>query len=209
LRTRPVWRPAPDDLDNANIAHLKAIRNDDPDHPDPAIAAAASGAVAIYRAAVKASPSTDKDPCGLKAARWAINQLGKQEWGFDGDADVQRFTRPGAHEWKCNFFVSQAYVQGAGVPWPGHRSYFHFWPAGANELSGDENVDYLDRVSGGKQTIGDVVALHQAHGYGHSGIYVGAGLMVYAGEKTAAAHTVELMKRLEGAVPVYRHYQCR
>ncbi|MBI5779858.1 MAG: C40 family peptidase [Planctomycetes bacterium] len=89
--------------------------------------------------------------------------------------------------------VRDAYTKGAGVNYP--RRPASFWgitipfidswsPPQANELADPNNkIDNLKVIPENEAKPGDIVAFPAVDGSGHSGIYIGNGLMVSASSR--------------------------
>jgi hypothetical protein len=122
-------------------------------------------------AEIAAIPTGSQDPVRLKALWWAIDHLGDTNYGFAA----------GGGSWKCNIFVYDCYLYGADVGMPDRRNYPGEQPYGANVL-GDlsKSLDCLTPTMNPR--LGDIVAFISTAGSGHSGLKVGSGLLIYAGE---------------------------
>ncbi|MBZ5537620.1 MAG: hypothetical protein LAO31_16810 [Acidobacteriia bacterium] len=166
----------------------------------------AAAAIADVNTTIAAVPDGASDPAGLGAAMSALNNLGSTEYAFDADLPDNGYTGSyGPRTDKCNVFVAEQYANGAGVGWDGVRGYptnqtllGSNYPPIANDL-GDKNkgITGLAVVGGGQTTpssarVGDVVGFHaQAAGReGHSAIFVGGNVVVYAGSSIVKANTV-------------------
>lgn len=121
---------------------------------------------------------------------WAIGQLGDTRWGKAGTITTEIGTY-GRGTNKCNLFVAEAYATGAGVGYVSNnrlgvplfgRNPFRPHPASANTL-GDRNVfvSHFAVFSDYPVPPGAIVAFGSEVGSGHSTLWCGSGILIYAG----------------------------
>jgi RHS repeat-associated protein len=142
------------------------------------------------------TPEGTQDPASLRAVLWATSQLGNTAWGYRGSVTVPGLTPPGADSTKCNYFVAASYIQGAGGIWPvrlslrgGGKS-----PVEANVLATSQNLWPLTdstELGIGAAYPGSIISFLAPGDSGHSSLYLGAGLLIYAGEFNAKVGTFD------------------
>ena len=139
---------------------------------------AAVGAVKTY---IGTLPTGSSDPANLSALYWAIGQLGNN-WGVGHTAKLPGFVDD-TDIIQCNYFIAGAYIYGAGVTqWPGKSSIRHPGlsnPISANDMASRVMVDHTKLIS--LPRPGDIVAFHSLTTNGHTSLFVGGDLLIYAG----------------------------
>ena len=174
---------------------------------------AANRSIAALKSSIAAVPSGKSDPVNLQVAFWAIDRLGNEAYGFDGDLGMGwgPFKTHGKGTNKCNLFVGQAYeaVIGTandyntkGFPLTGRLK---LGPPSANAM-GNARVPMGNFSVVSSPMIGDIVAFGaKGDGSGHVTINLGGGLLIYAGEGAAKINTFD--RNQQGHLPaVYRRY---
>ncbi|MBM3492729.1 MAG: hypothetical protein FJX72_00175 [Armatimonadetes bacterium] len=153
------------------------------------------------------------DPPGLRAAMWAIEQLGDARWGKAGAAPSTIGSGARPDEWKCNLFVANAYARGADLGWGGvgvpvRRSLRQpgvLNPTSANDLGNPAVTVRGFPVVAGLPRVGDIVAFHHPTRGGHAAIYLGGGyfrgLVIYASEHAVKVETIQYVLDNVGEPP--------
>jgi len=173
--------------DYATIAKLQSGTRDAGDKALTASAVAQAGAA--IKAAIIAVPTGSPDPPNLKAAFWAINNLGNSRYGFGGIVSSPPVNTIGIGSPKCNIFVANAYAigaglgyDGAGVPLSTTGFLRHKYPPVANAYNnGDLKIKHFV-VDTTKISVGDIVAFGSSGEGGHVTLYLGGNILIYAGQ---------------------------
>jgi hypothetical protein len=177
---------------------------------------AVQAAVRQIKMAIRAVPVGSTDPVRLRAAFWGIDRLGDKSYGLAGTVSNQYTVTLRNKDWKCNIFVANAYAIGAAIGWDGRagvptnatflgRLAGRRHPTGANDLANAAHPVRNFPVTGAP-SVGDIAAFGSIADYGHSGIYLGGGLLIYAGRYNVKVDTVR--ENLRGHIGVtYRRYR--
>jgi len=150
-------------------------------------------AAALANAIADAPDDPSKDPANLKAAFWAIDQLGNTRYAQAGSHDNTFTVAAGPNTNKCNIFVFEAYSFGANLGFSGRGvptnfsirhplTYGNFYTA--NNLA-DATVqisNFSVRQTGGGSQIGDIVSFANPNQNqsGHTGIAIGNSVIIHA-----------------------------
>jgi RHS repeat-associated protein len=165
---------------------------------------------------------------GVNIAVWAILNVNNVQYGNDGTTYISdgRTTVAVSNDTKCNFFVAGAYVYGGGLKMAQNGKKGKFFPLinnlppVANFLGDSQDRQHLSNISpnlnGSLVAVpGDIVAwrTNGGEGSGHSSIYIGGGVVIYAGSgdnggRPKVATFTYLNNHMSGGheTPVVRRY---
>jgi RHS repeat-associated protein len=171
-----------------------------------------------------ATVSGSSDPVNLKSVWWAIDHLGDVNYGAGGTlSSASHFSYlvtkdkpfskgiPGLS--KCNIFVADAYglgggvgFGGSGVPVSGGILGINQSPPSANQL-GNMNVAVAHFLVAWPPLPGDIVAFNSPGGHGHSTIWLGNNVLIYAGGGDVKLGSLGFVQKYEGGTAgVWRRY---
>ena len=127
---------------------------------------------------IAAVPTGTADPVRLRALWWALGNIGNQAYGSHDGTN------------RCNRFVYDAYLNGAGVAMPDRRWYPGTQLYSANIFGNSAfALDHLGIVSSGQ--AGDIYAFGSRGIHGHMTLKVGSGLLIYAGSNDVKLGTFD------------------
>ncbi len=177
-----------------------------------------NASVRDIEAVIESVPPGSKDPASLRAMFWALDQLGNSSWGAASPMTTA-LGRIASYSNKCNLFVAEAYATGAGVGYISSANQLHGvpnwgrnpfgtkYPASANWL-GNPSVNILNLPVTSSPKVGDIVAFANLNAgeSGHSTLWCGSGVLIYAGSHAAKIGTLE--KNQRGKLPaVFREFR--
>lgn len=157
--------------------------------------------------AIAKVPEGKKDLANLNAVFFAIDNMGKENYGYYWTSSNGETETIGSCQWKCNLFVADSYAVGAGVGYdgedgvPSHSASLagalvgNNYPPSANMWADQNtNIDNFSVVEGGflggGTQLGDIIAYPSSSGSGHSAIYIGGGAVIYASDVDVKTNTV-------------------
>ena len=191
-------------------------------------------AVDMLQNDIKSVKDGEKDPANLAAALYAISKWATDSKEFTKAArhsgqtssDGSFLSPSNAGDWKCNYFVASAYgsSEGAdvgfssaknihlstGIPgFPVAKDRYGQWGPQANDFATVGNIRSFSSAreygDGSKVKTGSVVAWKESMGSGHTGISIGNGIIISAGEKRISLKPLR-NKDDYGRVTIYRNY---
>ena len=157
------------------------------------------------------------DPASLRAIFWAIDNLGNTNYGPAGRVDDGHNQPVAGGQYKCNIFAADAYAIGGGIGWgpsgvPTNAKlgglFGHFHPYAANDLANrSTRVRNFPVVDGRHREIGDIAAFDNPGGEGHTVLYLGGGMCIYAGPNDVKMDTVMFVLEDGHDYVTYRRYR--
>lgn len=149
-------------------------------------------------------PDIRKAPAAVRATLYAITQLGDTAYGYDGTVTDPDFDPIKGRKWKCNIFASKTYARGADIGYnvDGKTNGYPTYNPGSSRASVPiANDIYSTRYNMRNFThtstpgMGDLFAFQGNHGEdGHSGLYLGGNLAIYAGADGVKLGTLPYIK---------------
>jgi len=126
------------------------------------------------------------------AVTWGLGIVGDTRYGQGGTID-----NFGPGDWKCNKFVHDAFVKGAGVSYPTYPRSMSMrirgtpaYPVVANDLADrNKKMPNYAVVNGGPLKVGDIIA-YPSPGMGHCAIYIGNGQVIQGGTKGVSISSI-------------------
>jgi|SRR5579883_1788624 len=154
----------------------------------------------------KYGANIQKAPANVRATLYAITQLGDTAYGLNGTVTDPDLENVPSGSWKCNIFASKTYARGAGIGY-NVDGKTNGYPTYGHPRSGQANVPVADAIYSPRFNmsnfthtttphVGDLFAFYGNNGEpGHSGLYLGGNLAIYAGTDGVKVGTLPYIKQ--------------
>jgi RHS repeat-associated protein len=193
--------------DQKRLDKLQALHQDAQKAGDKELANAAYNAIVQLKAAIAAVPDGQQDPANLKAALWAVGQLGSNEYSEAASHSNGVTANIGSGSPKCNIFVAEAYAIGAGVGFGANGvptsatdigAHLGRWQVPVANTLADLTAEVNNFPTTTTLNIGTIVSFSNPSGAsGHTGIHVGGSLIIHAAYNGVKANSLgQLSSRL-------------
>ena len=142
-----------------------------------------------------------QSPPNIRATLYALTQLGNQSYGSAGTVSDPQIGEIKNNRYKCNIFASKCWARGAGIGYNVNGSNPNGYPTypgsnlptSANDIyTNAYNMRNFTHTTMPKE--GDIFAYHHPN-EGHSGIYLGGDLSIYAGPNDVKLGTLSYVRQ--------------